>query len=292
MRKNPRDKAARIALGTAYLDLGQYDKAIEQFKEVQKLDKENQEAFVYMGKAYMEKGMDSKALQQFDKEIDLYGKAGYALENKLLEEAYFQGAVIHWKRKKYDEAAQYLRGALEIGRTDADSHFFMGRIYLAKNVLDSAIIKFNDALRFDPKHADAHYGLALAYEKKKETALAVGEFKQAFDLAPSLKEAGKKYKSLLSELEDAVKKKPKDAEAHRQLGVAYRDIGSYSKAVTEFNESLKLKQDFAQVHVDLAVLYENKEEKDKAIEEYKKALEIDPDLVEAKKGIAGLETEQ
>lgn len=292
VRKNPRDLAARIALGTAYLDLGQYDKAITQFKEAQKLDKENQEVFVYLGKAYMAKGADSKALQQFDKEIDLYGRAGYARENKLLEEAYFQGAVIYWKRKKYDKAAEYIRGALEIGRTDADNHFLLGRIYLVKGLYDSAELKFRDALRFDPKHPDAHYGLGLTLEKKKEKGLAVGEFKKAYDLAPTLKDAKKRYQQLLSELEEVVERKPKDAEAHRQLGIAYRDSGSYSKAIKEFNQSLKIKPEYALIHVDLAVLYDDKEQKDKALEEYKKALEINPDLIEAKQGMTELQLEK
>jgi tetratricopeptide (TPR) repeat protein len=291
VRKNPRNLAARIALGTAYLDLGRYDDAITQFKEAQKLDKENQEVFVYLGRAYVAKGWDSKALQQFDKEIDLYGKAGYARENRLLEEAYFQGGVIYWKKKKYDKAAEYVRGALEIGTTDADNHFFMGRIYLAKDVYDSAIIKFEEALRFDPKHPDAHYGLGLALEKKKELGRAVGEFKKAYDLALSLKDAKKRYERLLSELEEAVEKKPKDAEAHRQLGIAYRDSGSDPKATAEFNEALKLKPEYALIHVDMAIMYENKEQTDKAMEEYKKALAISPNLIEAKQGLQKLELE-
>lgn len=292
VRKNPRNLAARIALGTAYLDLRRYDDAIAQLKQAQKLDKENQEVFIYLGKAYMAKGLDGKALEQFDKEIDLYAGAGFSKENRLLEEAYFQGGVIYWKRKNYDRAAEYARGALEIGRTDADNHFFMGRIYLAKGVYDSAIIKFEEALRFDPKHPDAHYGLGLALEKTKEKARAVGEFKKAYDLAPSLKDAKKRYQELLSELKEAVKNKPKDAEAHRQLGIAYRDIASYPDALAEFNESLKLKPENAQVHVDLAVLYTNKEQKDKAIEEYEKALSIDSNLLEAKQGLQKLKLEQ
>lgn len=291
VRKNPRNLAARIALGTAYLDIGRYDDAITQFKEAQKLDKENQEVFVYLGKAYMAKGWDDRALQLFDKEIDLYAKAGYAQENPLLEEAYFQGGVIYWKRKKYDKAAEYVRGALEIGRTDADNHFFLGRIYLAKGVIDSAIIKFEEALRFDPKHADAHYGLGLALEKKKEKGRAAGEFKKALDLAPNLKDARDRYKRLLSELEEEAKKKPRDTEVHRQLGIVYRDSGLDSKAIAEFNEALKLKPEYALIHVDMAIMYKNKEQTAKAREEYNKALAISPNLIEAKQGLLKLELE-
>ncbi len=191
VRKNPLDIEARVALGRSYLARGLYDKAIDQFKEALKIDEEHQGAIVFMGIAYMGKGDYDKALKQFETEIRLYEKAGFAKENRWLEQAYYNKGVILFKQKKYDDAVIYVRKALGIRRTDADSHFLLGRIFLEKGAYDDAITEFRQCLRFDPKFADAHYGMGLAYEKKELKDEAIAAYKKAIEVA---KEEGQDFK--------------------------------------------------------------------------------------------------
>ncbi len=88
-----------------------------------------------MGIAYMKKGDNKNAEKYFRKEISMFGTSGYRLENKYLEEAYFDLGVIYWKKKDYSKALEFAVQATEIGRANADNHFLMGRIYLSKGSL-------------------------------------------------------------------------------------------------------------------------------------------------------------
>lgn len=191
VRKNPLDTEARVALAQAYVTEGKYDKAIEQLKEALKIDSEHQGAIVNMGIAYMEKGEDKNAVKYFQKEIELYGSAGYKYENKYLEGAYYQLGVIYWKKKDYNKALEYAAQATEIGRSTADNHFLMGRIYLSKGSYEEALLKFQEALKFDPKYTDAHYGLGQAYEKMNNKEKAIEEYRAVLKLAPNFKSAQK-----------------------------------------------------------------------------------------------------
>ncbi len=198
VKKNPLDVDARVLLAQAYITEGKYDKAIKQLKEALKVNSEDQGAIVSMGLAYMKKGDNKNAEKYFLKEVEIYGtKSVYALENKYLEEAYFDLAVIQWEKKDYRKALEYAARATEIGRSNSDNHFLMGRIYLSKGSHEEAILKFEEALKFDPKYADAHYGLAQAYEKKGDKKNAIKEYKQVIKLEPEFKEA----KDALNKLE-------------------------------------------------------------------------------------------
>ncbi len=189
VRKNPLDADARVSLAQAYITEGKYDEAIKQLKEAIKIDSEHQGAIVNMGIAYMKKGDNKNAEKYFRKEISMFGTSGYRLENKYLEEAYFDLGVIYWKKKDYSKALEFAVQATEIGRANADNHFLMGRIYLSKGSYEEAVLKFQEALKFDPKFADAHYGLAQAYEKKGEKKNAIAEYGKVLKINPNFKGA-------------------------------------------------------------------------------------------------------
>jgi tetratricopeptide (TPR) repeat protein len=189
VRKNPLDVEARVNLAQAYITEGNYDEAIKQLKEALKINAEHQGAIVNMGIAYLKKEDNKNAEKYFQKEVSMFGSSGYRLENKYLEEAYFDLAVIYWKKKDYSQALGYAAQATEIGRANSDNHFLMGRIYLSKGSYDEAILKFQESLKFDPKFVDGHYGLAQAYEKKGEKKNAIAEYKQVLKLAPDFKGA-------------------------------------------------------------------------------------------------------
>jgi len=187
--KNPLNADARVALAQAYINEGEYDKAIDQLKEALRINSEHQSAIVYMGIAYMKKEDNKNAEKYFMREIEMFGGAGFKYENKYLEEAFFNMAVINFQKKDYDKALQFAAQATEIGRSDADNQFMMGRIYLAKGSYEEAVIKFQEATKFDPKFADAHYGLGQAYEKLGDKDKAIEEYRAVIKLAPKFEEA-------------------------------------------------------------------------------------------------------
>lgn len=187
VRDHPRDLRGRLNLADAYLNLGYYDEAIEQYNQALKLNKKEQAALVGIGLAYMKKNDEDKALEYFEKEIELGRKSQYAGVNNVLEMAYFQAGSIWLKKSHYDKALDYFRQAAAIKPGSSDTYLAIGRALLEKKDYQNASIEFERALTFDPNYVDAHYGLGLALEKLGRKDEALVHFRRALELNPDFK---------------------------------------------------------------------------------------------------------
>ena len=67
----PADTHARLKLGIKYSQLGQYDRAIEEYEKVIGLDPSNEKAHFNLGVRYFEKGLLEQAKQEFYQVLDL-----------------------------------------------------------------------------------------------------------------------------------------------------------------------------------------------------------------------------
>ncbi|MFZ3062383.1 MAG: tetratricopeptide repeat protein, partial [Actinomycetota bacterium] len=113
-----------------------------------------------------------------------YKNTAQAKANDYLEQAYYYSGLIFWKKKDYDQAIEYLKSALDIRKSSADTHSWLGKAYLDKGLIDEAINSFNEALKYDPRFADAHFGLGQAYEKKNDKDKAIAAYKEALKINP------------------------------------------------------------------------------------------------------------
>lgn len=289
VRKNPLNINARIRLASAYIAVKRWDDAISQCLEVLKVDKENQAALTMAGFAYMQKGQYNKALEMYKKEIETYGNAGMALENKYLEEALFYTGIIYWKKGNIDKAIYYAHRAALIGRTNADIMFFLGRLYYEKGLLNNAETYFQKAIRFDPKYLDAHYGLARVYEKMGFLGMAVNEYERAYALDKTKKEFKEKSEELLEKLQAKSKKNP-NFDTLIQLGFAYMGRKEWDLAVKSIKRAIEMKPEDPQGYYALGYTYErawayykdsdevkSNKYKEQAIQAYDKCLSIEKD---------------
>ncbi len=275
VRQNPLDVNARFNLGRGYLALGRYDEAIAQLKEGLKIDAEHQGCLVYLGLAYLKKKNDAEARKYFKREIRLYERAGFARENKWLEEAYYQMAYLSWKKKDYKEALRYITKALAIGRANSDNYFFLGRIHYDSRNYSAAITAFRQATLLDPKYADAHFGMAKALEKDGQLGEAVWEYNLTLKYAPGVEKVVKKKDQLLKLLEEKVRKK-QDEKNCFELGVAYLGLERYKEATQQLLLATKFNPKNARAFYFLGMAYELQGKKKEAKESYQQAAKIDP----------------
>ena len=89
------------------------------------------------------------------------------------------------------------------------------------------------------------------------------------------------YHSDLSIWQDTVRKAPRDARAHYNLGVALAGCGRADQAITHFQKALEIKPDLVEAHDNLGLALAGRGQVDEAIACYRKAVEIKPDLAEA-----------
>jgi len=295
VRKNPLDPNLRVALGNAYLTVDRVDDAIKQFKEALKIEEDNQGALIGMGKAYLKKNQLGEAKKYFKREIRFYEQAGMRFENRFLEEAYFNMAVIYWKKKDYDTAVTYCKKAISIGRANADNFFLLGRIHLAQKNYEGARIAFQRVTEFIPKFPDGHYGLALTWEKLGEYGKAVEEYHKTYKLAEDFKRAKEKRDSIFSRLQKEVQKE-RSPENLYQLGTAYTGLENYEEAIKCLEEAVKKNPSYVEAIFALGRAYEKKGDVKTAQIYYQRSLKVkknyEPALAALKRLRLGLKEEE
>lgn len=121
IKQHPGWDQARYGLALTYLEMGQQNEAIEEFKEVVKLDSSKELkvlAYYNMGNAYVDLG-------QYERAVEAY-KQAIALSPEL-----------------------------------SKPHYNLGIAYLALGKQQEAAERFKEAVRLKPEYAEAHFNLGL-----------------------------------------------------------------------------------------------------------------------------------
>ncbi|MGD0885783.1 MAG: tetratricopeptide repeat protein [Thermodesulfovibrionales bacterium] len=89
----------------------------------------------------------------------------------------------------------------------------------------------------------------------------------------------------VSNLQEVVKKDPKNVGAWIELGNIFMDSQRFSEAVDAYQKALVLDPKNVDVRVDMGTCYRKIGKPDKAVEEYKEALKINPNHLNAHKNL-------
>jgi tetratricopeptide (TPR) repeat protein len=231
-------------LGTAYVLLEQYDKAISNLAEAIKLEPDVAVTHNNLGYAYAKKGEYDKAIVAFNQAIKL--KPDDAAD------AHYALGVTYGEKGENDQAIASFNQAIKLKPDYVEAHYNLGVTYDEIENYDRAIVAFNQAIKLKPDLVQAHYNLGVTYYKKGEYDKAIVAFNQA------------------------IKLKPDYVEAHYNLGVTYDKIENYDRAIVAYNQAIKLKPDYVEAHYNLGVTYDEIENYDRAIVAFNKVLAVDP----------------
>lgn len=179
--KDPSNPAPRVALGKAYLEMQRFDDAIRATNEAIKIKRDYVQAYLIQGLAWLNKKDYANAERNLLEVVNLMKDTEMAGQNPDLEQAYFYLGVINLRAESYDKALSYLKAALAINRSSADTLLFIGKVYLAQQAPDLAIQVLTDAVAYDPKFVDAQYVLGQAYEALDQSTLAAEHYRLAWE---------------------------------------------------------------------------------------------------------------
>jgi protein O-mannosyl-transferase len=164
-------------LGNAYLSVGLFDKAIEQYQTALSLNPNYTRAHNNLGNAYQYKGLFDKAIEQYQKALSL--KPDYI-------EAYINLGVMYQSKGLFDKAIEQYQTALSLKPDHAEAHYNLGLAYQSKDLFDKAIEQYQTALSLKPDFAEAHKNLGISYIRKGLKNEAIREFKTALKISPNL----------------------------------------------------------------------------------------------------------
>jgi tetratricopeptide (TPR) repeat protein len=172
-------------------------------------------------------------------------------------QALFERAEEATDKKKYDQAASFLKQIVDNDMLDFQAWTLLGAIYDVQQRLPEAESAYFSALTAKPTFA-----MAL---------IALGR----------LRSNQKKFAEAIDPLTKAVEVQPRSGEANLLLGEAYIQLKKGSKAVPYLNEAAKNGRPDA--HLRLGWLYNAAGMKDKAAAEYQEFLKKKPDYSDRKK---------
>ncbi len=233
----PTNQSLWTGRGTAWLDLGNSDKAIGDLTQAAKLKPNCAPAYTNRGRAYAEKGDLDAAIRDLSEAIRLdsasaiaYADRGFAYDTKgdltkaqadWKEALRFQpkcaSQFVRRAQTAYrlgipDRAAIHYRHALRLDPNSAFAHAGLGRVLFDKKSLDAAVKEYDEAIRLLPKFIVAYAGRGYAYEAMGQAERAKADFKEAYDGW---------------------------AACHSDLGCEYRIQGRLDKAMAEFTRAIR-----------------------------------------------------
>jgi tetratricopeptide (TPR) repeat protein len=163
--------------------------------------------------------------------------------------------LLYYYRERYDQAIEHFEKAIRLKNDYAPAINSLGNVYSAKGDWDKAI-EIYKSIAEDAFYGTPHFTLsnmAIAYYHKKEYGPAEKYFNEAlalkkdfvnalWGLAKTYNATGR-YSEAIGKLEAALKKDPKSAVVHYELGKSYQGLGERTKAQNEFAQVVQLAPD-------------------------------------------------
>jgi tetratricopeptide (TPR) repeat protein len=202
---------ARLYLSGGSMEGGMLDAAIEQLESIANMRRAFQapHAFHQLGKAYLERNRldDAKrlylqVLHDFPQGVDspqpLHVKLSEEELADLLAEAHLALGNIYLSEGEPDRAIGEYRASIELQPHRAHTRFNLGVLLYERGDLSTALVQFEQAMKYDPGYAPTHYYLALCYlELGREGAKE--HLETALLLDPECEECIQQLESLGSE---------------------------------------------------------------------------------------------
>ena len=221
-------------------------------------------------------------------------------------------ALIEIAAKKFKNALQLIKVAIDVNPsfdiywiTYVKTLIDDNQLELAKKTMAMIQIKKIDQVKYDTLfdkliNAEKELGLKLKTllkyfkdgfnnEAEKFALLIVQNYPDNQLCWKILGEALRlqnKFLESLGPCQKAVDLKPKDSEAHNNLGNTYRALGRTKDALISYKRAIDLKPDFSIAHNNMGVIFKDMGRLNDALVRYKKAIELNPKNISAFNNLA------
>jgi tetratricopeptide (TPR) repeat protein len=176
-----KEAEAHFNRGHELLKEKDWDGALKEFNLAAKSSPNSPIPQYWIGMTYFYKHEPERAIAKFKRVLELDSKNYHALA--------MIGKILSFNKEKLDDAADFLKKALQIDPEYADARFDLGRVYAQKGDMKKALGEFGAIFATEPKYAFYHYEVGRIFESAKANDNAKKEYQRALQLDPGFTQA-------------------------------------------------------------------------------------------------------
>ncbi len=259
-----------IKLGDEYFHIGEYEAAINYYKEGLHL-KADAESYYKLGLTYYQLGEYPSATVHFSQAIEL---------NFHDDKVYHKRGLAHYQLGNYPEAIADYTQAIRINPHIALA--YKNRAEARSQIGDNqgAIEDYTQAIKINPNYADAyknrgiaryfieyHQGLSQAIKINPQDAVA---YKNRGNARADLED----YQGAIADYTEAIQINPNYVDAYYNRGHARYDLGDYEGAIEDYTYIIKINCNYAHAYYNRGNVYSHLGEEQLAIDDFCKAADI------------------
>jgi tetratricopeptide (TPR) repeat protein len=265
------DAAEYITRAQAWLDKGEYGKAIDDCDRALAVDSQSAEAYNVRGRARIFTGDYQKALDDCNEAL--------AINPKFAEAYNTRGSA--WRCKfDYDKAIADCNRALTIDPKLAQAYSNRGESLFQKGEIDKALADCDKALTLNPKLADAYFVRAWVWDRKGNQDRAGADWRQALAITPDDWKTLNNYGIVLWKQAQVQDAKAANAEAAGDLGAAkefrQKSVALKDEAKVQWTHGVTVRPTATDIHSNLGYAYSEANDLDKAEWHLTRAIALKP----------------
>lgn len=283
-------------MGVMYDDLGDTDKAIQEYQKALKSDADSSLIHLKLAAGYIKKDDLDKAVDELNLAIRLSPEA--VQPHALL-------ALVYSAQKKPDLATREyelaLKNASKLAPANVDIYKTLGLIYLQQKRFREAEGTYQLILNLSANDAEAHFYLANVYDELKERKKAKVHLKKALELKPDYHQALNYLGYLYVEdnenlnaaeimIKKALEMQPDNGAYIDSLGWFYFKKGRFKDSARELEKASSLIEDPV-IYDHLGEVYFKLGDSQKAKANWQKSLQLDPAQEQIKSKVEALDKE-
>jgi tetratricopeptide (TPR) repeat protein len=265
-----------VALGTAFIRIGDLDSAQRQFEAAIARDDGHAGAKIHLANVLSSRGEVAGAVIQYEKALAIDpGRA----------EAHQNLGLAQQQLGQYEPALAHHEAALAISPKSAGIHASLGDACRHLGRHDVAIGHYVQALTLDPGLTDACVNLGGCLHLTGQREQAIRAYQEALKINPALADAHYNLGNLHAELDDpdaaivhyerSISLVPTSAEAHNNLANVFLRRGRRAEAIEHFRRAVSLKPTYLTAMRSLGDALQSENDIDAAIACFRAALAVD-----------------
>jgi len=249
----PTNYRAHNNIGTALVEVGRIDEAVEHYRRAIELRPRYADAHNHLGAALRRLGGFEEAVSEFRWALEL---------DPSLAEAHYNLGNAVGASGELGEAVRHYRQAIRLKGDYADALYNLGNTLVQLREFGEAAAMFQNVVDLEPADASAQFNLGVSLVNLGRSEEAVSVLKRAIELQPGHAKArvllGDQYgargelNAAIEEYRRAVEFDAQFALAHYRLGRALRWAGHYDEALPRLAEAARLGPNWPDPLVEIA----------------------------------------